>query len=324
MVRLHEFVCALFFLLTPLNLRFAWAFWHENLELVRLDQAWSNEIEWMLNSAEEWFGVKFPQGQNKELQCIRLNLDPVHACHRPLIVYVGLYVLSMVFNYVFLQWMLSFTAYDTTSPGVVWGGILGHLHYAIQYTKACLFKSEKVPDKKQLLPRAISYFYRASSYNNRTPLVFLHGIGAGVLCYAELIHALVSMDRPIFLVELPYVAMRMVDYIPSASETVDEIQVMLKSFGYDKAVYISHSMGTGAASWVMNMAPETIAGLVMIDPICFLLHYHNVAFNFVHRIPKTLIEVSCYYLYSNCKKLILLYSISCIMELQGNFTLVIT
>lgn len=39
------------------------------------------------------------------------------------------------------------------------------------------------------------------------------------------------------------------------------------------------------------MAPETVAGVVMIDPICFLLHYHNVAFNFVHRVPKTILEV---------------------------------
>lgn len=278
--------------LLTLFLRFAWAFWHENLEVVRKQEGWSNEIEWMLNSAEDWFKVKFPKGQNKDLQCIRLNLDPVHACHRPLIVYIGLYVLTMLFNIIYLQWFLDFTAYDTTLFGVVWGGLLGHLHYAVQYIKSSMFTSEEAPDKKQLLPRAISYFYRGSSSRNQTPLVFLHGIGAGVVCYAEVIHQLVSLDRPIFLVELPYVSMRMVDYVPSATETVDEIQAMLTSFGYDKAVYISHSMGTGASSWIMNKAPQTVAGLVMIDPICFLLHYHNVAFNFVHRIPKTLIEVN--------------------------------
>ena len=99
-------------------------------------------------------------------------------------------------------------------------------------------------------------------------------------------------DRPIFLVELPYVAMRMVDTVPTATETTKEVRQMLHQYGYDKAVYVSHSLGTAVTSWIIKLAPDTVAGTVMIDPICFLLHYHHVAFNFVHRLPRQLIEVS--------------------------------
>ncbi|KAL0138174.1 hypothetical protein V8B55DRAFT_1535708 [Mucor lusitanicus] len=283
-----------------LALWFAWAFWHENLDIVRQNKAWADEIEWMLASAESWFNVKFPEGLNPELQCIRLNLDPVEAVHRPLIVYVGLYALTWIFNTVFLEWHWGFTHSGATAPGIEWGGPLSFVHDVVNRLKKTIIHmtaSNSTQDrhthhKKQPRLKHLSYWYRAPSEasTTRTPLVFIHGIGAGVICYTEFVHQLAYFDRPIFLVELPYVAMHMVDHVPSAAETVLEVNEMLHTFGYDKAVYVSHSLGTGVSSWILNMAPETVAGVVMIDPICFLLHYHNVAFNFVHRIPKTLFE----------------------------------
>ncbi|KAI9472184.1 MAG: Alpha/Beta hydrolase protein [Benjaminiella poitrasii] len=217
----------------------------------------------MLSSAEQWFHVTFPQGLNPNLECIRLNLDPVQAFHRPLVVYLAMYIITAIFNLVCLQtW--GFQHSGATAPGI--------------------------PRLRHL-----SYYYRPS-VGQKTPLVFIHGIGAGILCYAEFVYQLVThLDRPMFLVELPYVAMHMVDCVPTATETVAELQEMLQSFGYDRAVYVSHSLGTGVTSWLMNMAPNSVAGLVLIDPICFLLHYHNVAFNFVHRMPKTIFEYIMHY-----------------------------
>lgn len=251
----------------------------------------------MLSSAEEWFSIQFPSGLNSNLQCIRLNLDPVQAYHRPLLLYVGLYVITFLFNQLILQWIWGFHHGGTTPAGIVWGGALCNIHDGFEYIKSNLVFSpdhQQQPQKKSSFrPKKISYYYRnTEQQKEKIPLVFLHGIGAGLVCYAEFIHQLTKLDQPIFLVELPYVAMHMVDEVPTAKETVSDIKNMLKRFGYDKAIYVSHSLGTGVSSWVMNMAPETVAGLVMIDPICFLLHYHNVAFNFVHRIPKTPFEVS--------------------------------
>lgn len=275
---------------------FAWAFWHEHLDIVRQTQAWADEIEWMLSSAETWFSLEFPPGLNADLQCIRLSLDPVQAYHRPLVLYVGVYVLTAVFNTVLLQWAWGFQHNDCSAAGIVWGGVLSHVHDAVEYMKASLLPLSTTKSNTTTTtasPKRISYYYKntTSTTSAATPLVFVHGIGAGLVCYAEFVHQLSrQMNRPIFLVELPYVAMHMVDDVPSATETVSEITAMLNTFGYTKAVYISHSLGTGVSSWIMNMAPHTVAGLVMIDPICFLLHYHHVAFNFVHRIPSTLFE----------------------------------
>ncbi|CEP10089.1 hypothetical protein [Parasitella parasitica] len=279
-----------------LALWFAWAFWHEQLDIVRQTKEWADEIEWMLATTEEWFHVKFAEGLNANLQCIRLNLDPLEAVHRPLLVYAVLYMITAIFNTVFLEWSWGFTHSEASVHGIEWGGPLTSVHNVASRIKKAIIcitnDSSAKQHKRQLRLKHLSYWYRAPTKESttRTPLVFIHGIGAGVICYTEFVHQLAYFDRPIFLVELPYVAMHMVDHVPTAAETVLEINEMLQTYGYEKAVYVSHSLGTGVSSWILNMAPNTVAGVVMIDPICFLLHYHNVAFNFVHRIPKTLFE----------------------------------
>ncbi|KAI7904032.1 Alpha/Beta hydrolase protein [Cokeromyces recurvatus] len=244
----------------------------------------------MLSAVEQWFCVTFPQGLNPNLECIRLNLDPVQAVHRPFILYLSMYLITTVFHLFYLKnW--GFQHSGGTEAGIIWGGPIGYLHDVLQ---SLFTQTTKESQMKRL-----SYYYRPStsiSSDPQTPIVFIHGIGVGILCYAEFIYQVVTqLDRPIFLVELPYVAMHMVDSVPTAIETVSEISNMLNEFGYDKAVYISHSLGTGVTSWVMNMAPETVAGLILIDPICFLLHHHHVAFNFVHRLPKTIFEYILHY-----------------------------
>jgi hypothetical protein len=266
--------------------RFAWAFWHDHLDIVRQNEEWGNEIDWMIANAESWFHHEFPKGMNNQVECIRLNLDPVEAMHRPLIMYVAIYFTTMIFNVIFLQWCWSFKAPQVVN-NVCWGGALGLLDGFISACKIFILTATIVPK----LDPTLSYWYRSGG-RNETPLVFIHGIGAGVLFYAEFVFRLLTMSRPIFLVELPYVAMHMVDKVPNSDATVKSIRNMLAQHGYENAVFVSHSLGTAATSWVMNKDPSLVAGAVLIDPICFLLHYHNVAFNFVHRIPKNFIEVS--------------------------------
>ncbi|KAI8971197.1 Alpha/Beta hydrolase protein [Pilobolus umbonatus] len=229
----------------------------------------------MITNAEHWFQFKIPEGYNPSIECIRLTLDPVEAVHRPLIVYLVMYLTTHTFNVIFLRWVWGFQP-GLTDSRFQWG-LLGSL-------MSCS-------------GRKISYWYRPSD-QQVTPVVFIHGIGTGLLGYIEFLHQLLHMNRPVFFVELPYVSMRMVDSVPSARETVMEIRDMLKHHGYSKAVYVSHSLGTATTSWIMNLDPGIVSGSILIDPICFLLHYHHVAFNFVHRLPTRWIEYVVHYLAS--------------------------
>lgn len=86
-----------------LSHRLAWAFWHEHLDIVQQNPQWRDEIEWMLTTAESKFNMIFPPGFNQQLRCIRLHLDPVQATHRPLLIYVLIYIITLLFNLIFLQ-----------------------------------------------------------------------------------------------------------------------------------------------------------------------------------------------------------------------------
>ncbi|ORX62656.1 alpha/beta-hydrolase [Hesseltinella vesiculosa] len=210
----------------------------------------------MVDSVEKYYNVHFLPGDNNQLQCIRLNLDPVLSVHRPLAVYLAIFFCTKIFNGLCMSFF---------------------------WPK----------------PPTLHYWYRpAKPDTTATPLVFIHGIGAGLMCYAEWVFHLTRMDRPIYCVELPFVSMHMVDHVPDADDFVDAIQHMLHTHGHHHAVFVGHSLGTAVTSWVMTRLPQLVAGTVLIDPICFLLHYPNVCFNFIYRAPRQWIDYLMLYVAS--------------------------
>ncbi|KAI9316769.1 Alpha/Beta hydrolase protein [Dichotomocladium elegans] len=269
----------------------SWAFWVESLDVVRKNQAWAAELEWMLSTIEQRCSIKFSEGYNDEIRCIRPNLDPVQSLHRPLIMYVGSYLLTVLFNCVFFERFWKFERRGTDAPGVMFGHLLRPF-----YKPSPMGKSEH-------MFHHLVYWYRPpggkhvtntsqAAASSPTPIVFFHGIGGGDTFYGEFIYRLLksSGHRPIFCIELPYASMRLVEHIPSPEETVAEVERMLDLHGYQEAIFVGHSLGTAAASWVSNLAPQRVGGMVLVDPICFMLNYHHVAYNMLCRVPKTVLE----------------------------------
>jgi hypothetical protein len=281
----------------------------------------------MMNTAQDHFKHEFEHGFNDGIECIRLNLDPVEAIHRPLFVYLILYTVTILYNEIFLHAVWNFSQGQRVQ---VWGSTMGYVDQCYYTMKSFFFPPETSfeQESKSVKKSVVSYYYRPvqqTEDETMVPIVFIHGIGIGTLTYAEFVHRLGKLNRPLFLVELPYVSMHMVDDVPTAHDTVNAIQDMLHHHHYKQAIFVSHSLGTGATSWLMNIKPELVAGTVMIDPICFLLHYHHVAFNFVHRVPTNLVEVSRVYLYRfSTRKLTIYKSMSCTMGLQENCISAIT
>ena len=54
-----------------------------------------------------------------------------------------------------------------------------------------------------------------------------------------------------------------------------------------KAIVVAHSAGAGMAGWLMRDAPDVVAGLVLIDPMSFLLYCPDSARNFYRTRAKT-------------------------------------
>ncbi|RHZ80313.1 hypothetical protein Glove_137g71 [Diversispora epigaea] len=250
----------------------AWSFFATTLEYVRDDPELSYEIELMIDGIEIKKNIKFPDGYNPNCTCIRLTLDPVKAIHRPFAFYATIFLLNSAFN--FLLKIHGFKRFGSRES-ILNGYWSSTLEFDIQEANS-----------KSSPPRLTYWYYEPFHVKkNQKPIVFIHGVTGGLFCYATFIKKLQKLDRPLFLVELPHITMQMAEDVPTMEEVVREIEIMLTKRGFHKATFVGHSMGTAVCAWIVKESRKMVGGLVMIDPIVFLLHYPNVAYNFVYRNP---------------------------------------
>ncbi|CAG8501948.1 11917_t:CDS:2 [Acaulospora morrowiae] len=257
-------------------LSLAWSFFSASLKEVRQNPEYSIELEEIINTIEAQKKVRFPEGRNPECECIRLTLDPVKAIPRPFVVYVAIFLMNYAFSL-----LLKFYGFKRfgSKESILNGYWSSTLEFDIQ-------------EESSSSPSQITYWYYNPQSNNESlskkgqqkPIVFIHGVG-GLCFYVSFVKRLRNLERPLFLVELPCVAMQLAEDAPIMEETVREIEIMLNDRGFSKATFVSHSLGTAVCAWIVKEARKLVGGLVLVDPIVFLLHYPDVAYNFVYRNP---------------------------------------
>eukprot|EP00811_Abedinium_folium_P022496 NODE_3187_length_2077_cov_12.277436.p1 GENE.NODE_3187_length_2077_cov_12.277436~~NODE_3187_length_2077_cov_12.277436.p1 ORF type:complete len:606 (+),score=129.83 NODE_3187_length_2077_cov_12.277436:38-1855(+) len=101
------------------------------------------------------------------------------------------------------------------------------------------------------------------------PIVFIHGLGLGIMMYLTIIRGLADLGEEVFLVLIPPILMRPFTNMPSPRELADLMHDMLKVWGHARAHFFGHSFGTIACAWVQYHAPSIIAVLTLADPVCF-------------------------------------------------------
>ncbi|KAG0196380.1 hypothetical protein BGX28_010222 [Mortierella sp. GBA30] len=259
----------------------AWAFWVAPIEEVFESASDMMELNRMVDMLEESKGIKFAEGFNPEVECIRLAFDPVIASHRPLIYYTLLWVANALAGIVF--------------------GLLGFTHFEGTVDHTHIFEHSK-KNKAKIIPDVdpstdLSYWYRSPiNPDNKVPLVFIHGIGVGLVQYIHWVVALTTISRPIIMIEVPYVSNNLFKRdCMTPDETYLAIERILKIHDYSKATFMGHSLGTMLCAAVCRASPASspksiIAGLILADPICFLTH-HSIARNFAYRTPSTAAEL---------------------------------
>ncbi|KAI8077886.1 uncharacterized protein BX664DRAFT_270568 [Halteromyces radiatus] len=212
----------------------SWAFFTASLDEVLQHSNHVKEIEWMVNEFESAFQIQFPKGYNDQLQSRRLNLDPINAYHRPLLFYVCIQLMTLLYDTMVLQVRYGMKKYgpEAVHSNLLWNPVESSFSPCDQ---------EKDCDER------ISYWFRDGD-RNKKPIVFIHGIGAGLMCYMTFVHQLVQLDAPIFCIELPFVSMRCVEDVPTMQEISNDIQRMLHRHDCRNAVFVAHSLGTAVAS----------------------------------------------------------------------------
>lgn len=238
------------------------------METLFEDEASMKEMYWMIDDFSQRFKVNFLPGYDDDIVAFRLTLDPVQAYHRPFAFYLFIFALTYVNGIIMRAW-----------------GFKKH-GAEIQSSLSFWWNDAANPERSE----RICYWFRDGD-RSKKPIVFVHGIGPGLLLYLRLVYQLVALGAPVFCVELPYVAMRCVEDVPTMQETVRDVERMLQHHGCNDAVFVAHSLGTAITSWMIKHIPRVVSGIVMLDPITFLLHYKDVCFNFVYRLPATASQV---------------------------------
>ncbi|KAI9209627.1 uncharacterized protein BJ171DRAFT_608846 [Polychytrium aggregatum] len=213
----------------------------------------------MVSVIEQRMDVRLEQPSNPAIGTVKLNFNEIEAFSKPLLVYACVFVLeSLAFMFFRYCGFVRFIKNETASPQP-------------ESAEPCVPYWLYAPQNPQ---------------QGLSPIVFIHGIGGGLFCYTQLIYKIMSsnFERPMFLVELPFVSMRLVDRAPTMLHAVSEIEEMLTAHGFKSANFVGHSLGTQYCSWIVKHS-KMVDTVVLIDPICFKCFHPSLAFNFIYRVP---------------------------------------
>jgi len=127
------------------------------------------------------------------------------------------------------------------------------------------------------------WFRKGAPHSKKQPLVFLHGIGVGISQNLPLLRRL-HKDREVYLVELPWVCLRLGETPPEPDQFVRTIELMLSNHGRwnTGCCFIGHSYGTCAIAWILRTRPNLVTSMVLIEPVCLLLFSYHVCYNFLY------------------------------------------
>jgi pimeloyl-ACP methyl ester carboxylesterase len=245
-------------------------------------EEWAEEIDEYLQELERVTRKKLEEGRNDQTKSMRLTFDPVAMLHRPLTWYA---IVGIVDAFTFLSMRLCGFQYYATPT---W--------FTVFPPRPLTVLSR--PAANPNLP----YWYRPHKSETKLPILFLHGIGIGLYPYIPFLKDLIKRDPDvgIIAIELLPICMRITNSLPCRDEMCDSITDILDSLNISRVVVASHSYGTVTTAHMFHspeLAPR-IAATLLIDPIPFLLHLPNVAYNFVYRKPQTANEWQLWYMTS--------------------------
>lgn len=137
----------------------------------------------------------------------------------------------------------------------------------------------------------LSYWYRPHTSKTKLPIVFIHGIGIGLFAYVDYIVQLARQpdnddgDVGIIVIEILPICSRICPPALRTDQMKEEIQHVLAEHQLRDFVLVGHSYGTAIAATILRdpVFSLNVKAAILLDPICFLLHLPDVAFNFVSR-----------------------------------------
>lgn len=99
---------------------------------------------------------------------------------------------------------------------------------------------------RQSPSETLSYWYRPHLHSEKRPVVFVHGIGIGLLTYTEFLSQInrltgTNADVGIIAIEILPISFRITHAALPKEEMCREIEKILAKHGFDTFVLVSHS-----------------------------------------------------------------------------------
>lgn len=257
-----------------------WSFWEGRAQTGdEEDGETAAEIEDYMEKMERMMPQPFVAGPGKA-KSLRLTLDPIEIEARSLLWY-GLIMLADTISLLLLQ-AKGFSYYRRT----LWKTA------AVFPPRPAAFFTRKT----SVAPK-LSYFLREHTSKTRLPVVYIHGIGIGLLpsvqFLGELDHELndgrsASDKAGILVLEVLQISSRLTESIPARAEFISQLTMIIDHhFGTGRFVLGAHSYGTVLSAQILRdkHLSARVSGSLLVDPVSCMLHMPDVAYNFTCRKP---------------------------------------
>lgn len=226
-------------------------------------KTYKEEIQALVKMVLEYFEVeRIPDGRNPDVWPTRIYTDVLPVQHRPLCVFLATSCLCPL------------------------------LTEQVMY--CCGFLRERVggllywhrPPRSDVSPEV------DIAGPDKVPLVFIHGLGIGLVPYYDFIRRLSrSFSGDLYVPELPFLATAPWESVPSPREVVAQIQDMLAANKHASAHFAGHSYGTIVLSWMVKMSPSSVLCTTFMEPAAFLMIKADCLYNALYREPRTCFEM---------------------------------
>ncbi|KAF9697633.1 hypothetical protein EKO04_004350 [Ascochyta lentis] len=245
------------------------------------------ELKEYVDGIETMLGRPIPPGRGPA-KSLRLTIDEINMRHRPVV------------------WYLIFMLVDTVTAALLRHN--GFLHHRTHFRSSlAIFPPRPASLIAPHISTApdLSYWYRPHTSRTRLPILFIHGIGIGLIPYVQWLAEINKQDPlapsdgevGIIAVELMPISFRITGAIIGHDEMCRQIDMILERHGFDKVVLASHSYGSVVSTHLLKNATTAakIGPALFIDPVTFLLHLPDVAYNFTARRPRGANEHQLWY-----------------------------
>ncbi|KAK4972547.1 hypothetical protein LTR66_005984 [Elasticomyces elasticus] len=257
----------------------AWAF----MDKETVDDVDEEELEEYMQGVEKVLGRALPSGKGTAVP-LRVSLDPVDMLHRSLLWYA---CIGFVDTLTFLCLRLSGFHFHRLSLRRFW------TLFPFRFTS--LTSTRLTPAEH------LTYWHRPHTSKTRRPVLFIHGIGIGLWPYMQFLrelNAYIDDGSPaedghvgILAVEIMPISCRLTSPLLSKNDFCAELLAILHQHPEYMSpagfVLISHSYGSILTTHILSnptLCP-LVANVLLIDPVCVLLHLPDVAYNFLARQP---------------------------------------